>query len=535
MRILIFHGYLLDGTGSNVYNAHLATALSRLGHEVHLCCQDRHAESYPFVDSVGRWESDGLELTTVREPVRCTAYLPPIGRLLPVYVSDRYEGFEAKPYIECSDHEIDAYVARNVDAVAEIAARVRPDLALANHLVMGPLILARALADLRVPYAVKIHGSALEYTVKVQPERFVEPAREGLAPARCVLAGSAHSAESLWEALGADERLVARTRLGPPGVDDEFAPRPAAQAASAVRVLAEHASRRAAVSRETESPVAPDAFARDDSAAADALARVDPERDRMIVFVGKLIVSKGVDLLLAAFPLVLDAVTDARLVIVGFGAFEDALQELGAALGSADFERVRAIAQLGRGLEGGDPAPLRYLLAFLDVLEADATGMRERYVVAAARMAERVGFTGRLVHEELAQLLPACEAQVVPSTFPESFGMVAAEAAACGVLPVSADHSGLAEVTATLARAVPEPAAPWLSFQLGPNCIAELAQRLIDWLEAPGSLRDDTRSALATAAHRHYSWDGVAQGVIAAAEGRLEALSAPLQARRTLG
>ena len=37
----IFHGYLLRGTGSNIYNANLARALAALGHEVHLFCQDR--------------------------------------------------------------------------------------------------------------------------------------------------------------------------------------------------------------------------------------------------------------------------------------------------------------------------------------------------------------------------------------------------------------------------------------------------------------------------------------------------------------
>ena len=63
--------------------------------------------------------------------------------------------------------------------------------------------------------------------------------------------------------------------------------------------------------------------------------------------------------------------------------------------------------------------------------------------------------TGRLDHEELAELLPACEALVVPSTFPEAFGMVAAEAAACGALPISAAHSGLAEVSDALAGRCP--------------------------------------------------------------------------------
>ena len=72
--------------------------------------------------------------------------------------------------------------------------------------------------------------------------------------------------------------------------------------------------------------------------------------------------------------------------------------------------------------------------------------------------------TGRLEHDELAPLLAACEAQVVPSTFPEAFGMVAAEAAACGALPVVADHSGLGEVRAILAAGVPGGArAGWAS------------------------------------------------------------------------
>ena len=43
MRVLVFHGYLLHGTGSNIYNASLARALAALGHEVHLLCQDREA------------------------------------------------------------------------------------------------------------------------------------------------------------------------------------------------------------------------------------------------------------------------------------------------------------------------------------------------------------------------------------------------------------------------------------------------------------------------------------------------------------
>jgi glycosyltransferase involved in cell wall biosynthesis len=518
MRILIFHGYLLRGTGSNVYNARLAAALARRGAVVDLLSQERRARELGFVDAIGTWAGGEPRVEVIREPVRVTAWRPEIGRLLPVYVADRYEGVEAKTFLDCTDDEIAAYVEANVGAVRDVAARARPDVALANHLVMGPLVLARGLGD--VPYAVKVHGSALEYTVKRDPARFLPAAREGLARASTALVGSRHTAESLWAAM-ADDELPARTRLGPPGVDiGEFRPRLRREAAAEVEALAARLAGAAAVEEDH-------AFARDEAAAGRALARLDLAggRDRHVAFVGKLIVSKGVDLLAAAWPLVLCDVPDARLVVVGFGAFRPALEDLLAALAAGDFDRVRAIAAEGRALEGGPGAPLRHLLAFLDSLRDEEV---ETYRAAAAALDDRVVLTGRLEHDELAPLLAACEAQVVPSTFPEAFGMVAAEAAACGALPVSAAHSGLAEVTATLAAAVPAEARPWLSFPVGPGVVRDLAARIVAWLRAPAGLRAATGDALVAVARDRYSWEGVAAGVIAAAEGRRDELPPPV-------
>src|SRR3954468_8066515 len=136
LRILLFHGYLLRGTGSNVYNASLVAALAKLGHEVHLLCQDRHARELPFVDAIGRWEGGQLRVETLREPVRVTAYTPDIGRVLPVYVADEYEGFDARPYPDLTDDEVEHYIAANADAVREVAERSGAELGLANHLVM---------------------------------------------------------------------------------------------------------------------------------------------------------------------------------------------------------------------------------------------------------------------------------------------------------------------------------------------------------------------------------------------------------------
>jgi glycosyltransferase involved in cell wall biosynthesis len=522
VRILVFHGYLLGGTGSNVYNARLAAAFVAQGHEVHLLSQDRHPERQPFVDAVGDWDSGSLRLRVLREPVRCAVYRPDIGDLLPVYVADRYEGIEARTFADCSDEQVAAYIEANVAAVRELVERIDPDVALANHLVMGPVILARALAG-AVPYAVKVHGSALEYTVKPEPERFLPLAREGVEQANGILVGSHHTAASLWQAL-ADPQLQRRTRLGPPGVDVErFAPRPRAEAIAGVEQLA------ARLQASSQLPAAvsdDDAFARDDRAAGFALAGLRPVEDRLVAFVGKLIVSKGVDLLLAAWPLVLRQVPTARLVVVGFGAYREGFERLRAALASGDLDSARVIASAGRSLEDPalEPAPLRHLLAFFDDLQgAELDG----YLAAAATLEQRVVLSGRLDHEELAELLPACEAIVVPSTFPEAFGMVAAEAAACGVLPVSAAHSGLAEVSDALAQSVPQELAGLLSFPVDDGAVRALASRLAGWLSADPGLRTAARTGLVEVVRERWSWDGVARGVIAAARGELDGLQTP--------
>ncbi|HVO55569.1 MAG TPA: glycosyltransferase family 4 protein [Solirubrobacterales bacterium] len=447
MRVLLFHGYLLRGTGSNIYNANLARALAGLGHEVHLLCQDREVRI------------EGVEI-----------HNPDIGGLLPVYVKDPYEGFEVKAFPELTEDELERYLDANVAAVREVAAASGGiDLALANHLVMGPAILARAGV---FPYVVKIHGSALEYTVKPHPDRFLPYAEEGLRPAAGVLVGSAHTANSLWAALSGLPELSEKTRLGPPGVDvAEFRPGGARE-------------------------------------------------EGLVVFVGKLIVSKGLDLLLAAWPLVHAAHPGARLEIGGFGEYEDGLRRLLTALERGDLDDAREVARLGRALEGGEGGPLKILSAFL----ADPPpGYAEQARVAAGS----VSFLGRLEHDEVAGLFPRAEAAVMPSTFPEAFGMVAVEAAACGALPLSAAHSGMLEVSRQLAPELPPAIAAMLSFPAEVGAVEAIAGRLCGWLALSPGEREKARAKLVETVSRLWSWEGVARRVLAAAAGDLGSLPRP--------
>jgi glycosyltransferase involved in cell wall biosynthesis len=165
-----------------------------------------------------------------------------------------------------------------------------------------------------------------------------------------------------------------------------------------------------------------------------------------IVYFGKLIENKGVHVLLEAI-----ADLEARAVVVGFGDYREQLEAL---------------------------APLGTL------------------------------FTGALEHRHLRHLLPLCDVAVVPSIFPEAFGMVAAEAAAAGVLPVVSAHSGLAEVAAGIGEEVGPEASAFLSFPAG-DAVA-LRDRLAAILALSLERRRELGLAARGAVEKRWSWRVVA-------------------------
>jgi glycosyltransferase involved in cell wall biosynthesis len=130
-----------------------------------------------------------------------------------------------------------------------------------------------------------------------------------------------------------------------------------------------------------------------------------------------------------------------------------------------------------------------------------------------------VVFTGAMDHEQLQLLVPLAEAVVVPSVLPEAFGMVAAEAAACEVLPVVSDHSGLAEVAAGLGEA-------GITFD---GSSTDLARRLDALLGLPAEERARLGAVARAAVVERWSWEGIARRLIsdALAERRSSRSSRP--------
>ncbi len=405
MRILIWHGYLLGGTGSNVYTRSLAREWSRAGHDVTVVCQERHPE---------RYDLGGARVVVPELP----------GRLLPVFVLDRYEGLEARLLVEFTPAEREAYVAANAAALRELAPA---DLVLANHVLLGAPV--GAASGLR--FRVKAHGSELEYALRGRPD-LRGWAAETLARAELVYAGSEHIRAVLDELVGS----VAGVEVVPPGVDVEqfrLEPRDRALAALLAEARADPPN---PGNRDERHP---------DEGNAGRLERFFAGGEPAVVYVGKLIENKGVQVLLEALRGL-----DARAVVVGFGDYRRQLEAL------------------------APPGTL---------------------------------FTGQLEHRHLFHLLPLCEVSVVPSIFPEAFGMVAAEAAAAGVLPVVSAHSGLAEIAAGIAEEVGPDAAALLSFPAGDA--AALRDRLTSVLALPAARRRELGRAARRAVERNWSWTAV--------------------------
>jgi glycosyltransferase involved in cell wall biosynthesis len=101
---------------------------------------------------------------------------------------------------------------------------------------------------------------------------------------------------------------------------------------------------------------------------------------------------------------------------------------------------------------------------------------------------------------------------VVPSIFPEAFGMVAAEAAAAGSPPLVARHSGLREIAEGLEAEYPSEHRHLASFAKGD--VTDLAAKLREWLALPASERARITQAARRAAESRWSWASVADRLL---------------------
>ena len=410
MKILLWHGYLLSGTGSNIYTQAVAREWARAGHDVTVVCQEPHPD---------RFDLAGAEVVRPELP----------DRLLPVFVVDRYHGLEPRLLQGLTPAERNRYVDANAAAIRQL---LPADVVFANHVLLGAPVAAAAGA----PFAVKAHGSELEYSMRGNDE-LCAWGRQALEKARAVFVGSEHIRTVLEEVVGHVDRVVEV----PPGVDvEEFTPE---RRDHALAGLLDEAR------RDPPNPGNQEERHPDEGNAQlfeDFFARDEPT----ILYFGKLLYNKGVHLLLEALRGL-----DARALIVGFGDYR------------AELEAV---------------APTNAV------------------------------FTGPLEHRHLVHLIPLVDVAVVPSIFPEAFGMVAAEAAAAGCPPLVARHSGLAEVAEAIESEYPPERRELVAFATGDA--DELREKLRTLLAMERTGRHGLGLAARKAVVDRFSWPAVARRLL---------------------
>ena len=443
MRVLLWHGWLLEGSGSSIYAARTAEVLRGDGHDVLLVCQERHVERYRWIDASGTVDATGPSALTPNPAAvasdaggRCVLCDRRSARCCPCSSLDEYEGFTVRRFVDLDDAALEAYLAANVDAL-------QPRWRMARHAGRGlgtrdPRRRRRgARARGRVPYVAKIHGSDLEYAIREQP-RFAALAAEGLGAARAVVGASRDVLDRCAELVpGLGE-------LGPvvaPGLDAEtFRPRDRREA-----LLDVAARLRRDADVERGRPSAHDdevrrALGARDPNAFDALAarttRRSPSRARRTAS--------------RRSPL---RPTDRRVVREADRAEGRAPAARGGAVDARPSgragRRVRLVPRVARGA-GARRATRRPGGGS----RASGPGGLE---LAPSGRRPLVTFTGRLDHRYAPDALAAMDVLVVPSILAEAFGMVAIEGVAAGALPLVARHSGLGEIAAALEAEIARP------------------------------------------------------------------------------
>lgn len=532
--ICLLHGYLLEGSGSNLWTRSVIESLCRQGETVHLMCQENHPEIYAFIGAVYYYHPDGPVETRLERDTpyqgRCIMHKPYIGATLPVYVWDRYEEFDdVQPMIQLNDAQIDAYLDYNIRALSRIVETYNIHAIHANHAVLMSVVAQKIHAEYGIPYAVMPHGSALEYTVK-KNARFFEMASQALEKAHRIFVIGREvrgRVKTMFDALDGIEAKMTDLNLG---VDTRlFRPIARRERAKSIHALKQSLAatprgKSAQMTTRLEQALSDDitleALLKAMRAGSDyhlkntdknvetSLARVNWDQDPVILFVGRLISGKGIHLIIAALPFIFQKHPRAKLVIVGHGPLREALEALLFALGNGLQTLAQNMVQWGSALEGDQAVPFQEIRLYWEQLEAD--NRLDAYFEAAQIhiRKERIIFTGYLKHSELRYLFPCCDVAVFPSVVAEAGPLVFLEAMASGCFPMGAYFAGMAASIDSVKGALPNQV--WRLMQLRPDethIVADIAANI----QAALKIDHDVKAPLRTIAKEKYDWAKVSR------------------------
>jgi glycosyltransferase involved in cell wall biosynthesis len=530
--LCLIHGYALSGSGSNLWTRAVAQALCRSGETVHIVCQDRRPEQHDFVAAAYQYGPDGtrqmLFERTTSYTGRAILHRPQLD-LLPVYLRPAADVKSMVSILDLPDNEIQIYLDRNERALLRVVRENGVSAMHVNHVVLMSVVARRVSLATGVPYAVMPHGSALEYVVR-HDTRMQAMATEALDGADRIVVVSDELAGRVHEVLPNIrdfDRKLTRTNVGVNAGEFRLVDRAErresigrlgaaiagmerGKRASQPEYLAQHLHdglskeevRDLLVASADYLKLAPDADAEA------KLQRIDWDGGAVVAYVGNLIGFKGVPALMAAFPLVLQSLPHARLLLVGRGRLRELLEAFLVAVARGQRRLSRHLMEWGDSLEGEGQEPFLPVTLCFDRL--DREGRLDAWFDAATRLLDpaHVVFTGHLEHNALCHLYPCCDVAVFPSIVAEAGPLVLIEAMASGCYPIGTYFAGMGANIDIAASALDPQQGQYMRLSRDPERLVEdIAANVVGALGLNGSYR----SALRAVAVANYDWERIAQ------------------------
>ena len=548
MKIAVIHGYLLNGTGSNLYVQNLCRQFCIAGHDVMLFCEDVDIDRYDFIESAYEFDEDNENMELFHEKDtpfegKCRCFVPNIGKKLPVYVKDVYDRFEAVEITNISKNEIESYVNANEKALRACFMDEKPDVAISNHIVMQPVYTSRALEGFEDTIKLTVaHGSSFNFSVR-KSNVALSYAFEGLNAADGIVFLTDYSQKEFEDYFDEIANIKARKMLIPAGVDIEgFFPLEKGESKSGriKRLVESIESEKDLFKNNAESGAGSEfesliknstgeqlsekkamLIAKGDGKSIDPdiiekLSSIDWENENILLYYGKYLWTKGIHNIILSLPIILKENPDTRLVLVGFGTSRGYLEALVNSLDTGDLEKLKYLLKYPEQFQSHvEKGTEKYSRWVLDILR-DIETAKDYIQMARGKVKDRVVFTGFMDHSLLRDIIPCADVAIAPSIFPEAFGLVGVEALACGVFPLQTYHSGFKCVVDSYGGLfeLDDNLKNLQKLHLDENLVKNIAGGINGVLQAYGSkgeelvqrVRDDAREICVD----NYSWRSVA-------------------------
>jgi glycosyltransferase involved in cell wall biosynthesis len=443
-------------------------------------------------------------------------HIPNIGTTLPVFVWDKYPSFEKViEFTKIDRNSVDTYINRYVNS---FLGSGKFDVIHANHAIMMPVVARKINEQMDTPYVISLHGSALVYAVEKRPACF-KYAIQGLEKAERVLVGNQYFKSLVLDFfIGSIPDIASKIVEVPLGVDtDTFTPRPREQHQEALKLMLKQNTEQFLGRNTKQNKTINQMFLQwkenheipsevleftnqysqkhPDANLATKLSNID-WKIPTVMYVGRLILGKGVHDLLISFCELVEH-QDIQLLIIGAGPIREWLE---------GYVWIRK-----HGLDSMIKSWIDAASTYLEgeqLLETVSSWLMNRKRKWHPLPQLNVVFTGFMDHSLLRYILPCADIAVFPSLIPESFGLVALEAAAAGVIPLVTDFSGLRDSAQKFENQIPEVEEGSLRFPLESEERLEILSKKIEEalvLARRGSIHEKIHDVC----EKLYSWKAV--------------------------